>query len=114
MSCCIQVCELFPQLADHKEYLEVGTPLSNMHYLGTSRGEVYGVDHDTVRFSAHTVADLRPEIGVPGLYLTGQDVFMCGFAGAMMGGMLCAATILRRNLVADLLKLKTKTSKKQE
>ena len=114
LSLSLQVCELFPHLADRKEYLEVGTPLSNMFYLGSSRGEVYGVDHNTVRFSASTIADLRPEIGVPGLYLTGQDVLTCGFAGAMTGGLLCASAILRRNLVADLMKLKEKTNKKED
>lgn len=105
---------MFPQVADRKEYFEVGTPLSNIFYLGTSRGEVYGVDHNTVRFSPQSMADLRPEIGVPGLYLTGQDVFICGFAGAMMGGLLCASTILRRNLVNDLMLLMAKADKKQD
>lgn len=108
------MCDLFPQIADRKEYFEVGTPLSNVHYLGTTRGEVYGVDHDTVRFSMRSMAELRPEIGVPGLFLTGQDIFICGFGGAMMGGLICAATILQRNLLNDLIKLKTKINKKQD
>ena len=105
---------MFPQLADRKEYFEVGTPLSNIHYLGTTRGEVYGVDHNTVRFTSHSMADLRPEIGIPGLFLTGQDIFICGFGGAMMGGLISASCILKRNLLADLMKMKEKSNKKKD
>ena len=28
-----QTCQLFPQLKDHVEYFDVGTPLTNSHYL---------------------------------------------------------------------------------
>ena len=103
-----QVCELFPQLEDKLEYMDVGTPLSNQYYLGTPRGEVYGIDHNTVRFSPEAILELRPEIGIPGLYLTGQDILLCGFTGAMYGGVLCASAILKRNLMGDLFALKTK------
>ena len=95
-------------------YMDVGTPLSNMYYLGTPRGEVYGVDHDTRRFSLQAMSDLRPQLGVPGLYLTGQDVFMCGFTGAMFGGLLCASAILKRNLMEDLIRLTKQVKKKKE
>ena len=92
--------------------MDVGTPLSNVHYLGTPRGEVYGVDHDVNRFSLEAMADLRPDFGLPGLYLTGQDVFMCGVTGALFGGVLCASAILKRNLMNDLITL-TKQVKKE-
>lgn len=109
-----QVCELFPQLEDKLEYLDVGTPLSNQYYLGTSRGEVYGIDHNKERFSPEMIAKLRPDVGVPGLYLTGQDTFICGFSGAMYGGVACASTVLGRNLLGDLLKAKAKVKKTQK
>ena len=86
------------------EYFEVGSPLTNVHYLSTLQGEVYGVDHDTRRFSLHAMANMRPDLGIPGLFLTGQDVMACGFSGAMYGGLLCAMSITRRNLMDDLIK----------
>lgn len=108
-----QVLEMFPQLEDKVEYFDVGTPLSNMYYLGTPRGEVYGIDHNIARFSPEAILDLRPDIGIPGLYLTGQDVLTCGFSGAMFGGVLCASAILRRNLMGDLFKLRAQMKKKK-
>ncbi len=103
-----QVCELFPQLEGRDEYFDVGTPLSNQYYLGTPRGEVYGIDHDIARFTPEVIADLRPETDIPGLYLTGQDMLSCGFSGAMYGGLLCASAVLKRNLLSDLFALQDK------
>ena len=98
-----QVLAIFPQLEGRKEYFEVGTPLSNQYYLGSHGGEVYGVDHDVTRFSPSVLMELRPETGVKGLFLTGQDVMVCGFSGAMFSGLLCASAILQRQLMADLI-----------
>lgn len=95
------------------EYFEVGSPLTNIYYLGTEKGEVYGADHNTTRFSLEAMANMRPDIGVPGLYLTGQDILTCGFSGAMYGGLLCAMSITKRNLMNDLIQL-TKNIKKQQ
>ena len=53
-------------------------------------------------------AKLRPETDVPGLYMTGQDAMMCGFTGALFGGVLCASHVLRRNVIGDIEKLHAK------
>ena len=45
--------------------------------------------------------------------MTGQDVFICGFGGAIVGGVLCASTILKRNLLGDLIKLTTKLKRER-
>lgn len=103
-----QVCQLYPNLEDKLEYLEVGTPLSNQYYLESYRGEVYGLDHDVKRFDPFVQAELRPETPIPGLYLTGQDVFSDGFSGAMFGGVLSASAILKRNIMVDLMRLRSK------
>ena len=67
-----------------------------------------------MRFSPEMIVELRPEIGVPGLFLTGQDVMSCGFAGAMYGGLLCASVVLKQNIMADLLQLKARMKKERK
>ncbi|PAA68268.1 hypothetical protein BOX15_Mlig000903g3 [Macrostomum lignano] len=95
-----------PAVADLEvELFQVGTPLTNQHYINSPRGEIYGLDHSLSRLAPDSCAQLRPEMGPPGLLLTGQDVAICGFVGGMMGGLLCASAALNRNLIADLAKL---------
>lgn len=81
----------FPQLRGRIDYCELSTPLSTDYFCFYSRGEIYGLDHDPNRFHQKW---LRPETRIRGLYLTGQDVMSCGVAGAMMGGVVAAQSIL--------------------
>ena len=50
----------------------------------------------------------RPKTDLPGLYLTGQDVFSCGFTGALFGGLLAAGAVLERNVMSDLIAIHNK------
>uniref|UniRef100_A0A1I8J5P6 Amino_oxidase domain-containing protein n=1 Tax=Macrostomum lignano TaxID=282301 RepID=A0A1I8J5P6_9PLAT len=98
-----QTKAIFPQLADLEvEAFEVGSPVTNNFYIGSRRGEIYGLDHGLARTSADGCARLRPDIGVPGLLCSGQDVASCGFVGGLVGGLLCASDALGRNLFFDL------------
>ena len=67
-----QTMALFPQLQGKVEYFDVGTPVTNKHYLGATGGEMYGCDHDGRRFTAKATVELRPETPIKNLYLTGQ------------------------------------------
>lgn len=104
------VMEVFPKInRDKIEFIDAGTPITNTHYIGAPKGEIYGADHGVARFSAKLNATVRPQTPLKNLYLTGQDVFLCGFAGALAGALTCGSVILNRNLHLDAIGLAKKT-----
>lgn len=63
---------------DHIDYVNIGTPLSNQHYLGAPQGEIYGLDHTRERFSAWANAVLRPKTDIPGeVFFFSSSFFSC-------------------------------------
>jgi len=84
-----------PEAAGAVETRELSTPLSTEHFANASAGATYGLAHMPARFLSR---DLAPATPIPGLYLTGQDVAMCGVTGALAGAMACTSAILRRNV----------------
>ncbi|MFC6633465.1 phytoene desaturase family protein [Microbulbifer taiwanensis] len=91
----------FPQLRGQIDYCELSTPLSTDYFCSYPRGEIYGLDHDPNRFEQPW---LRPQSRIKGLYLTGQDIMSCGVAGAMIGGVVTAQSILGWRRGVSLLK----------
>lgn len=72
----------------------MGTPLSNDFYLGSVKGEVYGLDHAAERFARRdALLALHPQTSVPGLYLTGQDSLFVGVVSALMSGVFTATRV---------------------
>ncbi|NXD30681.1 RETST reductase, partial [Spelaeornis formosus] len=110
------VFKLYPRIEGRVEYLSGGTPLTNQHYLASPHGEFYGADHGLPRLQAEAIAGVRAETAVPNLYLTGQDLCLGGFMGALQGALICASSVLKRNLYVDLawlnLRLQATSSKK--
>ncbi|XP_028333042.1 inactive all-trans-retinol 13,14-reductase [Gouania willdenowi] len=106
-------CTVFPNIKDKLVFQDVATPLTNMHYLGAQRGAMYSAEHNLERFQAEAVARNRSSTPIKNLYISGQDVFSCGIAGALHGGLLCASTVLDHIVYIDLLFLKKKLKKRK-
>lgn len=100
-----QLTKINPKLEGKEQFIEMGTPLSNAHYLGSTQGEMYGLQHSIERFLPPAAMHLRAETDIPGLYLTGQDILTAGLTGASFAALLCASSILNRNLHDDLSQL---------
>ncbi|XP_063694603.1 all-trans-retinol 13,14-reductase-like [Bolinopsis microptera] len=104
-----QTCQLFPQIEEYIDYVDIGTPVTNNHYISSTKGEIYGLDHNVDRFAPEANAALRPETDISGLIMTGQDVLMCGFTGALMGGALTSCAMLKRDIFTDIWNLRKKS-----
>jgi all-trans-retinol 13,14-reductase len=83
---------------DAIEHIEVSTPLSTAHFAGHANGEVGGLDATPLRLRTAP----GPHTEIAGLYLTGQDVWLCGVGGAASGAVLTACAITKRDLVREL------------
>ncbi|NWR61228.1 RETST reductase, partial [Bucorvus abyssinicus] len=103
------VFKLYPRIEDKIGYISGGTPLTNQHYIASPRGEIYGIDHGMGRLQAEAIASVRAQTAVPNLYLTGQDLCLGGFMGALQGALICASAVLKRNLYTDAVQLKKRT-----
>jgi all-trans-retinol 13,14-reductase len=90
-----------PQVLGKIDYAELSTPLSTASFTNHQRGEIYGLAPVPERFRLKCLGARTP---VPGLYLTGADVTTAGVTGAMMGGVVSASAILRRNLMSVVTK----------
>ncbi|XP_051988657.1 all-trans-retinol 13,14-reductase-like [Xyrauchen texanus] len=102
------VTQIFPKIQDRIEFVDAGTPITNQHYIGAPKGEIYGADHGLPRFSVELNATIRPRTPIKNLFLTGQDLFLCGFAGALTGALTCGSVLLNRYLHLDTFALAKK------
>jgi all-trans-retinol 13,14-reductase len=85
-----QFAQRFPALAPMIVAREVSTPLTSVAFTSAVRGGVYGLEASPRRFFSDS---LRARTPIAGLFLTGQDVASAGITGAMMGGVIAAATL---------------------
>jgi len=91
----------YPQCREKVDFTMVGSPLSFNHYIGSKKGEVYGLDGACNRFQLNDF--LRPETDIPGLYLTGCDITTLGVTGGLMSGVLTAHAVSGYGNIIDIL-----------
>jgi all-trans-retinol 13,14-reductase len=72
------------------DYVELSTPASTQTFVRPVAGSIYGIEPTPGRFENPW---LRPKSPVPGLHFGGSEVSTVGVIGAMMGGVLGAASI---------------------
>uniref|UniRef100_A0A915PZB8 Heat shock protein 60 n=1 Tax=Setaria digitata TaxID=48799 RepID=A0A915PZB8_9BILA len=99
-----QFLVLFPNLKSYITYVEFSTPLTQQYYMRNMHGEYYSLTQQIDRFKLKFWSELRCRTGLPGLYLSGQDVLFCGIGSVLHSGLITAGSILRRNLFEDLKK----------
>ncbi len=75
----------YPGFSDIIEYQELSTPVTNEFFTGHHRGGIYGFPFVWERFKPENLAWTHPKTPIPGLFLTGSDVYMSGIAGSMIG-----------------------------
>ena len=81
-----------PGFSDHLVFQELGTPLSNEHYLNATRGNLYGIDKG--RFQVGPWA-FKNKSEITGLWLSGASTTAGhGVAGATSSGLMTARQIL--------------------
>ena len=71
------------------DLVDLSSPLTTDHFVRPSRGSIYGIEPTPERFAN---PHLRPRSPIPNLFLAGSDVATVGVIGAMMGGVLAAAS----------------------
>lgn len=87
--------ETVPQVKGKVSYHHLGTPLSEVNFLGSWHGGSYGTMclpsmFDPINRSWTTT----PHTKVPGLYMAGSDAFLPAVCGAMYGGCFGATAVL--------------------
>jgi all-trans-retinol 13,14-reductase len=82
---------IVPGLRDHVVFSALGTPLTNVHHLHTSRGGIYGTEK-TLRNLGPFAFPVRSV--VPGLFECGASTLAPGINGVTTSGLAAAAAVL--------------------
>lgn len=79
-----------PKLMELVKYQELSTPLSTIFFTRAPQGGIYGLEATPRRFLSPKIRTRTP---IKNLYMAGGDVATLGVTGALIGGVLAAATI---------------------
>ena len=93
------IAQLVPGIEDHVIFCDLGTPLTNAHYVGATAGNMYGIEKNFWQVGP-LAFPLRTEI--EGLSMCGASTLGHGVMGATMSGLETARMLLetsRRRLL---------------
>ncbi len=79
-----------PDLMELVVHHELSTPITAQHFVRADQGAIYGLQASPKRYGT---PELRTRTPIKGFYLAGGDVLSLGVVGAMMSGVLTAASI---------------------
>jgi len=82
-----------PQLREHLDFCELGTPLSTEWFQWNEQGEIYGIEHTVQRFDQHWTHSQTP---IRGLYLTGADTVGPQASAGSRSGCSVVASVLTK------------------
>jgi phytoene dehydrogenase-like protein len=83
----------YPGFADLVDYAELSTPLTNEHFTAHPQGAIYGLPFSSERLSSENAAWTRAKTPIPGLYLTGVDLYMGGIVPALFSGVMTVSQL---------------------
>jgi phytoene dehydrogenase-like protein len=89
------VGRIIPGLDKHVVFADLGTPLTNEHYVAATNGNLYGTEKSRWQvgpFAWQTKTDIAE------LYLCGASTLSHGVLGATMGGLFAAKAIMRTGI----------------
>ena len=90
---------LLPEIEGAIEHVEMSSPLTTRAFTGHPSGETCGLLHSPARFRSA----IGPRTPLEGLFLAGQDAWLCGVGGAAFGGLACTSLALKRDLFRAVL-----------
>lgn len=82
---------LVPGLRQHLVFCNLGTPLTNLHYVAAPQGSLYGLAKTPFQVGPWAYSTRTP---LPGLLLCGASTLSHGVAGATQSGLQAAAQVL--------------------
>ena len=86
-----------PGLEKHVAFAELGTPLTNVHYCASTRGNLYGTEKSLFQIGPFA-QPLKTSIG--GLWMCGASTLSHGVMGAHLSGLAVASQLLRCRMSA--------------
>lgn len=84
--------DLMPQLKGKVDWVEFMSPLDLKNSIHSTDGAIYGLKCDPARFKAN-LSWLSTNVGVKKFVLGGEDVFIPGIGGALVGATLAASCV---------------------